>query len=654
MLNPDVTVSWLAATPVVMIAIIVLFLPGLVGARLVGVSWLTALTLSPGLSTSTVILTGVAAPMVGLRWGPFSLCLGIAMLWLGAFILGRRLRHRAPVEPRWNSSLAVGIAVLIAAVGVATVLMPVAGSPQAFPQHPDTIFHLGDAQWMLEHGDISVLHASGFSSPTSGFYPAAFHGMVVTIAQLSGASVVVSTSAFVLVIAGLAWPLGCILLARTILGPSKAVVIAVGVTSVAFSAYPFMLMGFGVLWPNLFGQTLLPSALALLAISLGVTRVERVPIVGRSRALWLLLATVPGLALAHPNAFVTLLVFGYLMIAGWLINKAWRVRISSHRHAMVILIIWLTITLVGAIAMTAIAPGSMKATGKPGPELGRHEAITDTLLFAPRGAALLWILAVFVLIGVGVVLIRRVGPKWLVAALVLMMAMFYLNVAVDTSAARLLTWPWYNNAVRLAAVGVLPAALLAAAGLAAAAQLLKASLGRLHLTDAGAGLITALAFLIATGGAYTTAHRAVIWPFFHPVPSHSWASPTELESLHYLAQYIPKDAKVAANPWDGGTYLYIVSGRHLLLPTEKSVVPGDRALLAAHLAQAGRSPQVCAAAKRQHVRYAITGGRPFAWGAATARNDFHGIDRVGSSSAFRLVATKAPYKLYEMTRCATS
>src|SRR5665647_3812442 len=92
--------------------------------------------------------------------------------------------------------------------------------------------------------------------------------MVATIAQLSGASVVVSTSSLVLVIAGVAWPLGCIFLARTLFGSDLAVTLSAGVVSVAFSAYPFILMGYGVLWPNFFGMALLPAALALLAVAL--------------------------------------------------------------------------------------------------------------------------------------------------------------------------------------------------------------------------------------------------------------------------------------------------------------------------------------------------------------------------------------------------
>ena len=80
----------------------------------------------------------------------------------------------------------------------------------------------------------------------------------MTVAQLTHAPIVVSASSVALVTAGLIWPLGCIFLARTVFGPSRTVTYAAAFGSVAFSAFPFWLMGYGVLWANLLGQALLP------------------------------------------------------------------------------------------------------------------------------------------------------------------------------------------------------------------------------------------------------------------------------------------------------------------------------------------------------------------------------------------------------------
>lgn len=642
----------------VAVALMVLFLPGLIAALLLRAPWLAAVAVAPGLSTTAVVLIGVTSSVVDVPWGPVPLIAGILAVWLMAAALGVLLSRHTPPEKPNRLPIASLVATAIAAVAVAFVLLPVSHTPEAFPQHPDTIFHLGAAQWMVEHKDASVLHALSFSLTSGGgFYPAAFHTMVATIAQLTGASVVVATSSFVLILAGVAWPLGCVFLARTLFGSDLAVTLSAGVASVAFSAYPFMLMGYGVLWPTLFGQSLLPAALALLAVLLSATHRQSRELKSRLRASVLLLATLPGLAVAHVNAVVTFALFGYLMKAGVVLHKAWDMRRSRPWLAAVSAAGLVTATGLAFFASTITSSkgGSMRESGTPGPELPRREAIYDVLLFARPSEGSLWVLAVLAAIGAGIILVRRRGRWWLVAALIVTSALLYLNLAVDSPKVRLFTWPWNNQSVRLATMVVLPAILLVTVALSTGARLLQNRLGllaRVRLPPWASAVAVPLLFLMATGGGYVTAHRSVLNPYFHPDPSHSWASNGELLALHRLARLVPPDAVVAENAWNGGSYMYVVSGRHMLFPTEKARTPGDRTLLALSLDDVGVSPQVCAAARRQKVGFAITGGRPFAWAGKRGTTEYKGVDAVGSSDAFVKVAKDGPYTLYKMIRCA--
>ena len=291
----------------------------------------------------------------------------------------------------------------------------------------------------------------------------------------------------------------------------------------------------------------------------------------------------------------------------------------------------------------------MFAVGARGPELSLGEAASDMLLFAPRGAADLWVLAALVAVGAGIVLLRHRGRRWLVATVIITSALFFLNVAVDNQTVRLFTWPWNNSAPRVAALGVLPAALLATVAMAAIARWLS---DRTRLPRWATAVTVPLLFVVATGGAYVNVHRDVLEPYFHPKPSDSWVSADELDALQRLARLVPPDAVVAANPWNGGTYMYVVSGRHMLFPTEKVRLPGDRMLLALKLDDVGRSPEVCAAAKRQQVRFVITGGESVAAAGKRGTSQYAGVDAVGGSDAFRKVATNGPYTLFEMVRCA--
>jgi hypothetical protein len=291
----------------------------------------------------------------------------------------------------------------------------------------------------------------------------------------------------------------------------------------------------------------------------------------------------------------------------------------------------------------------MFATGAAGPEASGTAAWQDLLHFAPRHTKDLTLLAVLVIIGAVVLLVRHRGARWVAVGLVVFLSLFWLNVAVDSRTVRFFTWPWYNNAVRIQSVAILPAALAAAATFVLAGDLAGRLIRRRHTSLAVSGVLL-LGFLVVTHG-YTSAHAHILHRYFHPKPADSWVSNEELRSLRALSEHIPSNEVVAANPWNGGTYLYVVSGRRLLVPTEKMNTSPDRKLLSLHLDEVGTSRAVCAAAERQHVGWAITGGQPFSWSRGRERL-YAGIDDVGTSPAWKRVASSAPYTLYQRVACA--
>jgi Family of unknown function (DUF6541) len=690
-LTPGVT-TWGDVAPVLVVAMVVLFLPGVISARLTGIPWFGALGIAPLVSTTIVVAGGVVAGAAGQPWGLPTLVVSTAAVWSaqGLGLLAGRLLHgqtaRARLlrgQPRidWGSSdrlpddqaedvrragasaaevpqfgfvqWAVLVASLVmTSLAVAVVLVRVSGSPEAFPQHPDTIFHLGDAQWMAEHRDVSILHAAGFISTSgTGAYPAAFHAMTATTALIAGVPVVVATSCFVLVAAGLAWPMGMIVLARSLFGARPNVTATAAAASVLFTAFPFMLMGFGVLWPSLFGEVLIPASLTLGAAALAPLARIPAPVARPMPAALLLGVTLVGLTGVHPNALLTLMHLGILALTGALAMTAWRLRSTGSGHSAAVWIGAAAVPLVFAIALTALRPATMVKTGAPGPELSVRSALVDTILFAPRSAAHLPALTILAAVGALAVFRLHRSAWWVPVSAGYFAVLFYLNVAVDTPVVRYLTWPWFNNAVRLAAVGVLPAALLVTAAGCLVIDLLSRMAPRWRAAQVFATVLVVGAFLGLSRG-YVPVHERWLNRYFHPDSAHSWVSPGELAALHRFGGLIPPDAVTAANPWNGGTYLYVVSGRRLLVPTEKSLTKGDREFLAAHLDLAGTDPLVCAAARRQHVEYAIVGGKPFAWATGQSLAHYHGFDAVADSPAFTPVAHAGPYTLYRLTRCA--
>lgn len=648
------TTSWREAIPVLVVAVALLFVPGTLAALAARARLLAAIAIGPVLTSTFLTVSGVVCGALGIRWTVPVLFVSLALCVIVVGAAGRLLSKRTtPVEGGPLLGTAVGVVVALAVFLVA--MGKELPTPEAIPQHPDTIFHLGAAQWMLEHGDISVLHAAGFATPTgTGFYPAAFHDFTSSIALLTGSSVVVASSVFVITIAAIAWPLGCAVLAMSLLGRRASVAIAAAIASVCFTGYPYFLMGFGVLWPNLFGQALLPAALLLVVSVTGSPAEQGYAAAPRRMSLFLLAVSLPGLTLAHPNAFVSLCVFVAILVLGRVVAYGWRAR--RERGALVrngAVGLGIVVVALGGLAQR---PQGMFNTGAAGPEASAARALHDMVLFSPRETRPLVLLSVFVIAGALILLFRRPGARWVAVGLALFSCLFWVNVAVDSDAARFFTWPWYNNAVRIQAVGVLPAVIAAATAFVyvgdLAARYLRSHRPSLREHHAGLAAVGALlaVFLVVTQG-YVGAHAAILHRYFHPKPADSWVTNQELRSLRALSQHIPPNEVVAANPWNGGTYLYVVSGRRLLVPTEKANTSPDRELLSRHLNEVGTNPEICTVAERQHVEWAITGGRPFSWSKGREKL-YAGIDHVGTSPAWKPVASSAPYTLYERIACA--
>ena len=671
MLTPG-TSTWLDAVVPSLIALLLLVVPGLGAGLLLGARPATSLGVAPAVSTTVLVVGASLNAALRASWSVWALLLTVSAAWGVAFAVRQLLSRLVPRRPATpdgrrphGSVVAKGVGaprvaqvlgtvagVCIAAVVVVWVYMHSASSPELFPQHPDTIFHVGVTQWMAEHRDASFQHGTDFVgvSPNRS-YPVGFHVVTSTVSIITGQPAVVAVTATVVALAAVLWPLAMGVLARHLFGATPAAAAAGAAASVLFIGFPFMLMAFGVLWPNLFGQVLLPGVLALVVVlarrvSPGVDSDDRT-----SPTVVLLLLAAPGLAVAHPNALITAVVFSALTLWVAAIRRSWFADGYGVRR-------WwpaagATAVVVGGIAFTTVGRLSMMfLTGTPGPEMTLKQALVDVLGFAPRTAAPVYLLAALVAIGALVVLRRFPHAAWLLAAMALMVSLYVANTAVDTPLARLWTWPWYNNAIRIAAVGVFPAALLTAAAFLGMGRLARRWVSPPWRAEAVGVTVVLILLLLSTRGFVS---RDVSWvrPYFNPGVSRSWASPAELRALHELAGSIPEDGLVVADPWKGGTYLYVVGDRRLYYPTEKYNNTPDRRLVGLRLGDVARDPEVCRIVREAGITHALVGGVPFLWGRARSERQYVGVEAVQSSPGWERVTSSGPYSLYRLKACAS-
>ncbi len=203
----------------------------------------------------------------------------------------------------------MGLGVLLVLVAV----LPGIGRPDAMVQSTDAVAHLNRIRRFLETDVFSSL-----GSPGQPAYPSAFHDIAGSLAQVvpaltdgqrhrrrgephgrrgGGGD-----------LAARAWWRWC----GSRSGARRCCSSRAGLVSAAFTSFPFILMGWGVLWPNLLGTALLPGVLGPALVAVGC--VAPVPGLPRRLAVVVTLGAVPGLALAHPNALVSLVLFVVLAV----------------------------------------------------------------------------------------------------------------------------------------------------------------------------------------------------------------------------------------------------------------------------------------------------------------------------------------------------
>ncbi len=626
--------------PALVAGLALLLVPGAVALVLARAPRLVVVGAAGPVTVSVVTVAGVVAGGAGIPWTPVTFVGSVVLSWVVAAGVGRVRGHGAAAEGTAVDGRLLALALGAAAVLAAWPAMAAMGAPTSLPQQPDTIFHVGTIQSMVAAQDVSTLHAVGFDHPTStGFYPAAFHAVAATLIEFTGVPVDVAVTVVALVTGSVLWPAGMVLLGATALGQRTATVVAAPVVAVAFTAFPTWLMGYGVLWPNLLGQAILPATLAVGLLAL------RAP---RRASCWILLGVLGvGLSVAHPNAAFGLVVLGSVAL-GWhlLVRTAapgpTRFRLLNGAAA-VGFVLAVGVAWVGATRLA----DAMRASNPGGPEMPWRDAVVDVLFFAPRSLPELWVVGLLVLLGLAVT-VRRAKTAWVALAWLVVSGLYLALTAVDSPATRLFTWPWFNNSPRLASLLVVPAALLATAALAALAGVGRSAR---RPSPAVRALAVTAGFVVVTLGADANARAAVLDLYYPPDDLAHWASRSSLRALDSLGEDLPADAVVAANPWRGGAYLALVADVRMLFPTEKTLGSDPvQKLLGAHLEDAATDPVVCAAVRDRGVGWALTGGE-LSSASRAARTLYRGVDDLAGAPGWDEVRSAGPYTLYRFTGC---
>ena len=285
--------------------------PGILTLEAAGVRGLWALVLSPVVGFSLVTIFGQAYALVGVVSSPLTVLLPVALIPL---VLAVVLRNRVKTLrlPELSPVALVVSLVLGLALGYNLFLSRIGAADTVFQAY-DVTQHLNLIQAMRDSGRLTSLGVSPYLSSAdaaiapadySGFYPAAWHAFCAVAGMILQVSTPLLINASMFYFCFIVFPMGMAAFLAVVFPDSKRIAIAGALATLAFVSFPWELLTFGPVYPNIAGFCLMPSVLAAFVHFLA----DDEDVWGRVRTGCVVLLSVVGAALCHPNVVFTCIV----------------------------------------------------------------------------------------------------------------------------------------------------------------------------------------------------------------------------------------------------------------------------------------------------------------------------------------------------------
>ena len=491
--------SFFAAAAVCAVCV---FLPGFALVRAFGVMRSFSLAFAPLASVAGYVVLGLAYSLVGIpsSWAtlfiPFAL-VSLAVLAVGRFARRGRDDIRFGLSPatianipvRSFNGVCLGAYLLFGAVFTTAVFAcMLCGDPSAYSQEYDNVAHLDAIRAFLVSGVWSPFAGSMYPTAADaainplagggGFYPTAWYSVAALPASALGIEVGMAENVANFVFVGLVFPASVFAFMRVVFDERPRAVAAGSICAMLFSSFPWMLLDFGPLYPNMsaFCMALAVAAAFVLVFRDGLKPAHRV----LSAAI--VLVGVASLAFSQPNAvfsMVVLLTPFVVVLVSRLprsLSLSGRARVAARvgagaAAAVVIALIW--IALYKAPFLQSVI------THTWGVQQTRLEALVSllTLRFESIGGQIP--LALVVLVGV-VCALRDRRSLWLVFSFAIAGFIYVMAASSDGELQHIFAGFWYGDRWRCAAMCALAGIPLASLGLSAIPGAVLALVGRVR------------------------------------------------------------------------------------------------------------------------------------------------------------------------------
>ena len=283
--------AWLPALAPALFAAVLLVVPGLVVNLGLGARGFDALGLAPLTSLGVLAIATLMVPAVVGRWSLAAVGVSLAIVALIAVLgrtaiawwAGRGVPDRTEVSipapwrvvlgyqpsARWwmprRRTMSWFAAVALAAALVAANFVLGVRDPNLPSQTIDAGFHYNAVLSVMSSGFPDGGHVGAAAgSAVTAWYPPLWHDLTAMVSSIAGVNVAVGANAVGWAIGGVVWPLSMVWLSSRILPHARLLtILAVGLCCGAITLFPYLMLSFGVLWPNVLSLAALPAAIAL-------------------------------------------------------------------------------------------------------------------------------------------------------------------------------------------------------------------------------------------------------------------------------------------------------------------------------------------------------------------------------------------------------
>jgi D-galactosaminyltransferase len=601
----------------VLIALLLLVIPGAIVARVDGLTWPSAVAVGPALTYGVVALAIVPFGALGVPWNAWTALFALAVVTVAAWCLRIALARVRDVDAEAlavsrGPALVVAAGVLLGALLIGLAALRGMPNWQSIPSNWDSVWHANTIRFILDTGQASPTHMGELRNVETHeglYYPSTFHALAAVFSQVTGAapttaytlnSLAASIWLFPVSAATLTWQL---LRTRTDEWRTAGAAAAAAALSASFTALPYVEFDTASI-PNLAAYGIAVPTMVLIVSAL--RHRDRIP---------LAVLALLGVFSVHITGGVVVVLF---VAAWWLFDALWhpvRGRIADFMNLLLIAILAVALLLpqfLGVLQQAEIIVGHAFVTHQ-----GKKRALIDAVVQHTRHLndfPIQWVLIILAAVGAIVLLIRRVW--WPLAVWLLLVVSIVHSSAPFGGPIGALTGKFsdlfYSDPRRLS--GVVTMLLTAAVGIGVFTLASAVAGGARRLVGKGsprAWYAATAAMVVAVSVGIGLAYLPRAEFLFGEKYDRVMVDSKDLQAWAYLST-LPgaRDTLIGNANTDGTAWMYAVADLHPLwthydYPVQQG--PGyHRFIFWAYADDADNDPRVAEAVKALNIRYVVT------------------------------------------------